>query len=200
MGEEMNLLSSRNLKLNPLVAILAIGFAAEVLMATITLFLIPASPASQNAISEEGRLPEIAAPGSPAIDFEAVSLHGDKVRLSDFRGQIVALNFWATWCAPCLVEMPALQAAQDQFGSQGFTIVAVNAGEPTDTVSDFMTSHRITYLTLMDPNLDIVNLYHIRAFPTTIWITPAGTVEAKHLGPLDLDLMDQYIAALIDRS
>lgn len=182
---------------NSFATILLFGFAAGVIMAALTVLTEPNTRHGSAAINEDAVFPETVVAGSIAPDFESEKLSGGRLRLSDLKGKVIALNFWATWCGPCLVEMPALQSAQEKYLSQGFEVVAVNAGEPKDTVDAFVTSQNLSFLTILDSNLDVVSLYDIRAFPTTIWIKANGVVEAKHLGPLDLGLIDAYIRSLL---
>lgn len=139
---------------------------------------------------------EAAAVGATAPDFTAVTPAGDEIALSDYRGQPVAINFWATWCAPCEVEMPALQAATERHSDAGLAVLAVNAGEGAETVETFMDERGLTFPALLDPDGDVLDLYEVRVFPTTVWVGADGVVRAKHLGPLDDALIDRYVADL----
>jgi cytochrome c biogenesis protein CcmG/thiol:disulfide interchange protein DsbE len=108
----------------------------------------------------------------------------------------VILNFWATWCAPCRVEMPALQAASERYADQGVVLLAVNASESRDQVADYMDELGLTFPAVLDPQGEIIDLYEVRVFPTTIWIDAEGVVRAEHYGALDDALIDDYLAEI----
>ena len=139
-------------------------------------------------------IPERAAVGDPAPDFEASTPTGKAIRLSSLRGVPVALNFWATWCAPCRVEMPDLEAAAKRYADTGLVVLGVNAGEDGAQIQDYYRDVGLTFDSVLDPNLKIVDLYDIRAFPTTVWIDRKGIVRAKHLGALTAGSIDQYVS------
>jgi len=134
-------------------------------------------------------IPDRVSEGKPAPDFTGRTTNGEMISLSDYRGSSVAVNFWATWCAPCRVEMPALQAAYD---AGKVTVLAVNAGEPEDAIQAYMDELGLTFPAVLDPSGDILDLYGVRVFPTTVWVDRQGIVRAEHLGPLTADLIDQY--------
>ena len=100
--------------------------------------------------------------GKPAPDFTAETLGGDTITLGDLRGSPVALNFWATWCVPCTVEMPALESAAARYADQNLVVLAVNAGEPANVVGAFMDEYNLTFPALLDPDGGILDLYAIR--------------------------------------
>jgi cytochrome c biogenesis protein CcmG/thiol:disulfide interchange protein DsbE len=141
-------------------------------------------------------VPDLVAEGKPAPDFTAESLDGGTLTLSDLRGSPVAINFWATWCVPCTVEMPALESAAQRYADRGLVVLPVNASESPDKVQDFMDTNGLTLSALLDPDGDILNLYAIRYFPTTIWVDADGIVRAEHFGPLTSDQIDQYVTDL----
>jgi len=142
-------------------------------------------------------VPDRAAVGQPAPDFTAFTPDNQEISLSGLRGSPVAVNFWATWCGPCRVEMPVLQRAIERYAEEGLVILAVNGGESAGIVQAYMDALGLTFSALLDPNGAIVEQYGIQAFPTTIWIDRQGIIQAKHLGPLSSDLIDSYMADLL---
>lgn len=134
-------------------------------------------------------VPDLVTVGEAAPEFSAVSPQGQQVSLSDFRGSVVAVNFWATWCGPCRIEMPALQEATD---TGKIKVLAVNVGESADTVTAYMDELGLAFTAVLDPDGEIVDLYGIHVFPTTVWVDSEGIVRAEHLGILTQDLIDQY--------
>ena len=192
MGEK----SSGRGKPRGLLVLLLIGLASGLIMAALT---IP-NPQRQAGLGVgQGAptpVPDLVAVGKPAPDFTAESLDGSTLTLSDLQGSTVALNFWATWCVPCTVEMPALESAALRYADQGLVVLPVNAGESPDKVQDFMDTNGLTLPALLDPDGDILDLYAIRYFPTTIWVDADGIVRAEHFGPLTNDQIDQYVDEL----
>jgi peroxiredoxin len=192
MGEEN---SGRGIPRGLLILVL-IGLVSGLIMAALTIL----NPQRQAGLGiGQGAptpVPDLVAVGKPAPDFTAESLDGGTLTLSDLQGSPVAINFWATWCVPCTVEMPALESAAQRYADQGLVVLPVNAGESPDKVQDFMDTNGLTLSALLDPDGDILNLYAIRYFPTTIWVDVDGIVRAEHFGPLTSDQIDQYITDL----
>jgi cytochrome c biogenesis protein CcmG/thiol:disulfide interchange protein DsbE len=178
-----------------LVVLVGVGLLAGVVMAALTL-VNPAATLGSGGSGVPTPVPDRVAEGQPAPEFTAVTASGERVALSDYAGRPVILNFWATWCAPCQVEMPALQAASERYADQGVVVLAVNALESRDRVTAFMDELGLTFPAVLDPDGEIVDLYEVRVFPTTIWIDEQGIVRAEHLGALDDALIDDYLAEI----
>ncbi len=131
--------------------------------------------------------------GKPAPDFALLSLEGKTYRLSDFRGQPVVLNFWATWCPPCKAEMPLLdQRAQELKGRAVF--LAVNFEETKEQVESFAASFDFQgLLILLDPKGIVGRKYFINALPTTFFIDSNGVIRGVRLGVLTETMLDDYL-------
>jgi len=133
----------------------------------------------------------------PAPNFELVALDGSRLRLSSLRGRPVFVNFWATWCEPCLRELPAFEQFQAAQGADGAVILAVNVAERADTITQYFAEHEISGLTvLLDANQDVSGAYAIDRFPTTFVIDSAGVVRFKYYGEMTLDDMNSALAEL----
>ena len=102
---------------------------------------------------------------------------GQTVRLSDYRGQKVLLNFWATWCGPCIREVPDLSQMQRELAEHNFVILAVSAEDPR-TVQRFAKQHGIDYPVVLDPTGTAHDLYQVSLFPTMVWIDENGRIES----------------------
>jgi peroxiredoxin len=178
-----------------LVVLVGVGLLAGVMMAALTL-INPAATLGSGGSGVPTPVPDRVAEGAAAPDFTAETASGEQVALSDYAGQPVILNFWATWCAPCRVEMPALQAASERYADQGVVLLAVNASESRDQVADYMDELGLTFPAVLDPQGEIIDLYEVRVFPTTIWIDAEGVVRAEHYGALDDALIDDYLAEI----
>ena len=115
--------------------------------------------------------------GSPAPEFHLTSLTGVKHSLDQYRGQIVLLNFWATWCKPCTKEMPAMQAAYDALHDQGFIVLAINELEDIQKVRAHIHEHQHTFHVLLDPDNHVANQYGVVGLPVSIFIDKTGHVK-----------------------
>jgi peroxiredoxin len=133
--------------------------------------------------------------GQVAPDFSLPNLDGESVRLADFRGRPVIMNFWASWCAPCKLEMPELQAAYEAHQDEGLVILALNQDESAAIARDFFYEEMgLTFTPLLDDNSVVAASYGAFAvLPTTIFINGDGIVTATHLGPLTAENIAGYL-------
>lgn len=176
--------------------LLALGLLVSLTLAA--LVLLGVGRLGREAIAvQPTSIPGRAVSGQPAPDFTATTLDGATLRLSDLRGHPVALNFWATWCGPCRLEMPELEAAQARYRDSGLVILAVNAGESAEDIQAYVEELGLTLTVILDLQGAILDLYEVRALPTTVWVDGEGIIRAEHLGPLDAQLIDRYIGDLI---
>jgi len=135
--------------------------------------------------------------GSVAPGFALVSLEGDTIRLAEQRGRVVLLNFWATWCAPCRWEMPALDRVHRELGAEGLTVLAVNVdaapgavdgfGYPGGDVGGFARELGLGFPILLDPSGQVLRRYRVTGLPTTFLIDREGRVVEKVVGPVEWD-------------
>lgn len=117
-----------------------------------------------------------------APDFTLKSKSGENVRLEDLRGQVVMLNFWASWCGPCRQEMPHLEALFQQYEKFGFTLLAVNVDENSALADDFLKDVPVTFPVLYDNTSVVSKLYSVDAMPTTVLIDRDGKRRFLHRG------------------
>jgi len=108
-----------------------------------------------------------------------------KIELRDFTGQIVVLNFWATWCSPCVEEMPSLVQLQQRLKDKGITVVGVSVDVDGDNYHRFLKDHKIDFLTVRDPDQKSNNLYGTFKFPETYIIDRKGIMRRKFIGAVD---------------
>lgn len=132
--------------------------------------------------------------GNQAPDFKLKTIDGENVQLSEFRGEKVLLNFWATWCPPCRAEMPDMQKfhVEDNDG----LILAVNLLETEQSlkqVESFLDEYGITFQVLLDENTDVSSLYNAFALPTSYLIDREGIIHTKAIGTINYDyLVEQF--------
>jgi peroxiredoxin len=134
--------------------------------------------------------------GHLAPDFTLQTPLGQEVTLRDLAGQPVVLNFWASWCAPCRVEMPSFQQASLQYNGRA-TILGINQGEAAKTVTDFGTEYGITYPLLVDTEQNVSQLYDIQGLPTTLFIDADGTVREVVIGAVTTAVLQDRVENLL---
>jgi cytochrome c biogenesis protein CcmG/thiol:disulfide interchange protein DsbE len=122
--------------------------------------------------------------GDTAPDF-TLQDSDRKVTLSDYRGQVVVLNIWASWCPPCVEETPALVAMQQRLKANGVTIVAVSIDEDSDAYHRFLKEHGVNFVTVRDPDRKTANLYGTFGWPETYIIDRKGVIRRKFIGAAD---------------
>ncbi len=141
-------------------------------------------------------------PGRPAAsDFSLVDVDGKQHRLSDYRGKVVAVNFWATWCPPCLREMPSMQRLWDKLKETDFVILAIDVGEDDETVFSFTVAldTPLEFPLLLDREGTIVTQWPVLGLPTTFIIDKQGRMAYRAVGGREWDHPDfsGIITALI---
>jgi cytochrome c biogenesis protein CcmG, thiol:disulfide interchange protein DsbE len=139
--------------------------------------------ADRKGLSIHRELP-IPKQGFIAPDFTLRTLKGETIRLSDLRGQPVVVNFWASWCQPCRVEMPAMERAFKFYQAQGLIILAVNASNQDEAaqVQEFVNNLELTFSILMDQQGVAMSLYQVTALPTTFFIRADGVIQEVVIG------------------
>jgi thiol-disulfide isomerase/thioredoxin len=124
------------------------------------------------------RMPRIA----PPVEISLLDIHDKQVTLADFKGKIVFLNFWTTWCPECRIEMPLMEKLHKRLKDRDFAMVAVNLREPATRVKDFFNKHKLTFTALLDSKGKIGSRFVIRAVPTTFILDKEGGIIGKVFG------------------
>lgn len=134
--------------------------------------------------------------GNLAPDFELNTFEGNTAKLSDYRGEKVMLNFWATWCPPCRAEMPDMQ---EFYEDEDVVILAVNLTQTQnemENIPGFIEEFGLTFPVLLDEELDVSLTYKIQPIPTTYMIDSTGRISDKSFGPMNYEMMVQKLAAM----
>jgi thiol-disulfide isomerase/thioredoxin len=151
-----------------------------------------------------GRTPQTKLEAVPAkVRFAAPELtltdtQGVSRSLADYRGQVVLVNLWATWCPPCKEEMPTLQAFYDKYRESGFVIVAINDGDPKADVLQFVKDYELTFPVWLDPTyIATEEAFNTLNLPTSFVIDRGGTIQLTWVGGIDADALETYVTPLI---
>jgi len=145
-----------------------------------------------------GSLEERAEAGYLAPDFSVELLSGETVSLSDFRGKVVLINFWATWCGPCVKEMPDIQKLSEAY-SDDLVVLAINCNESKNKVEEFINANGYTFRVGLDSG-EVQKLYPTRGIPYTIVINANGVITQTQLGaPADaFAVFEEYVKAAME--
>ena len=148
-------------------------------LALFALMLIAASACASSA-SEESDIPDLT-----------------QTELDRHIGQVVLLNFWAGWCAPCRSEMPALQAVYENYQDQGLAVLGVNVSESGAEVAKFADSRKLTFPMFTDPEQEFMKAYNVRSLPTTLFINAKGTIVKRHVGAMTQSFLQSEVESLL---
>ena len=134
--------------------------------------------------SEDIVTDKVPAPGRPAPDFQLQDLDGQTVSLGEFRGRPVMVNFWATWCGPCRMEMPYIEEVSNDpdWTETGLVILAVNPGESAAIAGQFMEDNGLTFPVLLDIKTEVAKAYNVSAIPTTYFVDKNGIIKDVKIG------------------
>jgi len=134
--------------------------------------------------------------GALAPDFALVNLEGENVSLSDFLGQPVLINLWATWCGPCRIEMPTIQSRFEEYRDEGFIVLAVNFDEQRADVQSFRDEFGLDFQMLLDPGAEVQRLYRTRSYPASFFVDRSGVIQAQHIGVMTEGNLDSNLAQI----
>jgi len=137
------------------------------------------------------------AQGQPAPDFTLQALNGRPVSLSNYRGQVVLVNFWASWCPPCVSELPTLNAFYQAHQAEGFVLLAVNAQEQLDDVQMFVDRNGFKFPVLLDKRAAVMNLYGVRALPVSFILDRRGNIQFVQRGEIDTETLQKVVEPLL---
>lgn len=149
---------------------------------SVLLGLVLAALLVVGASCKDKTAPEV---GALAPDFSLQTLSGETFRLSDFQGQPVLLNFWATWCPPCVVELPFIQAVFEEKKEEGLVVLAINIpyyGEDESTIQGFVEDREFTFPVGLDYNGSVATDYRIEYIPDTFFIDSEGVIKSIKVG------------------
>jgi peroxiredoxin len=150
--------------------------------------LRPTVPPAQESVIE-----------GPVPDITLTTLDGGSVRLSDLNGQVIFLNFWATWCVPCQDEMPALQKLQNEHSTEGVRVIAVTdptSGQTEDDIRAFLKTYDLTLTVALSSDAALYQQFGVEEIPITFIIDRGGIVRFRHIGALTVSDIAAYLTQL----
>lgn len=165
-------------------------FLGIILVSVVSRLQLP--PKISKAVDDKNSQLQI---NAPAPNFELQNLNGDLVNLRNFHGRILLVNFWATWCAPCRLEMPAFQSRIDVHPDD-LVVVTVNSQDTLDDIQNFMNELGLTFYALIDPDGDVHKRYMVQGFPTTYLVDRDGILRIQHIGLITDGQLDTYLSEL----
>jgi thiol-disulfide isomerase/thioredoxin len=178
---------------NPPLGLFAIG-AGLLLVGLLAFFALPGDSQETRAQSI-GSVPVPVDYPAPALRLE--QLQGGNAALADYAGQVVLVNFWATWCPPCKAEMPTLQAYYEAHRAEGFILVAVNAGDPAAEVQAFVDKIGLTFPVWLDPETAGMRAFRTMGLPSSYVIDRAGQVRLAWSGEIAREALEKYVTPII---
>jgi len=131
--------------------------------------------------------------GSPAPNFVITDLNGESVQLSEYRGHIILLNFWATTCAACQLEMPEFRESYETHHAEGYTVLAVEVDGVERKVRGFVERYRLSFPILVDTDAKLQELYQIRGIPVSFFIDRDGIIRFIHYGRVSESRLNRYL-------
>lgn len=189
----MNEISSQSKPLRP-IPLLLLGLGLILIASSFILFRRDTTP--QTPQTDLSAVPVQANFSAPEVTL--TDTRGETHSLADYRGQVVLVNLWATWCPPCKAEMPTLQAYYDKYQNDGFTIIAINDGDPTADVLQFEKDYELTFPIWLDPEYYATEkAFKTLNLPSSFLVDRAGTVRLMWVGAISRKMLDQYITPII---
>jgi peroxiredoxin len=136
----------------------------------------------------------------PAPQLALTDLQGKPVSIEDYRGQVILVNNWATWCPPCKTEMPELQAYYTAHATEGFVVVAIESGEPADQVTSFVQEYRMSFPVWLDPQSTALEIFQNWNLPSSYVIDRDGIVRLSWTGGINQLTLEQYVTPLLEEN
>ena len=189
MGKRIRNNRRRN---SPLALILA--GAGLILIAVAIFIFVPKEKEIPSNTTDRGLTP--ANVNYPAPELSLVDVSGENVSLLDYRGQVVLVNNWATWCPPCKAEMPDLEAFYTAHKNDGFTLIGISAGDTKKQVQDFIKEYELTFPMWLDPDETALAAFRTMNLPSSFVIDATGTVRLTWSGAISFEELERFVTPM----
>jgi len=188
-------MSTKNRRRQPPKLYLLIPMVTGMLLIGFALFVIALPKFDDQSESSSSAVPVPVNFAAPELYLE--NINGKTESLAKYRDHVVLVNNWATWCPPCKAEMPTLAAYHNDHKSEGFTLIAIEAGDPLEVVSQFAQSHNMTFPVWLDPNGAALKAFGNGNLPNSYLIDRSGTVRYAWTGEINREMLEKYITPLV---
>ena len=162
-----------------------------------TLIWMSLKTAEPAATSNSYGAPALAQKGGTVTDFSLGSLDGSQIALADYEGEVIIMNFWATWCPPCRAEMPGINRFYEAHQAEGLVVLAINAQEDAATVRPFIQANNFSFPVLLDLQGRVASQYSTRSFPTTFIIDRDGVIQHVQTGKISERELEKIVLPLL---
>ncbi len=176
-------------------AMILVG-AGLTLAGIVSLIVLPAGTQAAPTEAVVSAIPARVDFAAPEIKLN--DLQGQTASLEDYRGKVVLLNNWATWCPPCKAEMPTLEAYYQDHQKEGFSIIGIEAGEPAAEVSQFVKDYHLSFPIWLDPANQSLDAFKTDALPSSFVIDKNGKVRLAWSGPISKEMLEKYVTPLLE--
>ena len=180
-----------NKKRRQIIPILLLGLGL-ILIAVSTYYILDGASAQTNLSTVPVQV------NFPAPKLTLTDINGTTHSLDDYRGQVILVNLWATWCPPCKEEMPTLQAYHDKYTDNGFAVIAINDGDPTPDVIQFVQDYKLTFPVWLDPTyIATEDAFKTLNLPSSFVIDRNGIVRLQWVGEVDRKILEEFVTPII---
>jgi cytochrome c biogenesis protein CcmG/thiol:disulfide interchange protein DsbE len=166
------------------------------ILGVVAILVLPRFNANAGSDSEPSAIPVQVNFAAPQLSL--TDLQGKPVSLADYRGQVILINNWATWCPPCKAEMPTLKAYYEAHRNNNFTIIAIEAGEPVAEVTNFVSQYGLTFPVWPDPTNKSLAAFQNQGLPNSYVVDRTGTVRLAWTGAISRAMLEKYVTPLLE--
>jgi peroxiredoxin len=152
-------------------------------------------PATETPVEANAATPT---PRPPAPDFALETLNGETLRLADYEGQVVLVNFWASWCPPCKEEMPALEAYYQAYKDEGLMVLGVNVKDSEESLEAFLEEYDVSFPVILDHDAKVAGKYNITGLPTSFFVDREGQIIGSWPGMVTQTFLEKNVTPFLE--